>query len=190
MTAASSTVDLMGVKPTKFLVVILLWIFSTHSQLGHADTQQAKLKAAFILSFAKFIQWPEPKNRQHFVICLVGVERYRAIYTDKIDNKPLKDSVAKTKVMTFDEPVDECNVLYMGDLLASQRSLIHRRIGDQPILSVGEDSQFINEGGIIRFFARNNRLKFEINPNQAKAQRLRISSRLLSLAQIAKANTE
>jgi hypothetical protein len=55
---------------------------------------------------------------------------------------------------------------------------------DAPVLTVGETADFIAAGGIIRFTASGRRIRFEINPDAAERVSLRVSSRLLRLADI------
>ena len=55
-----------------------------------------------------------------------------------------------------------------------------------PILTVGDSDDFINAGGIIRFTELGQRVRFEINPDAAERVSLRISSRLLRVADIAR----
>jgi preprotein translocase subunit Sec61beta len=53
-----------------------------------------------------------------------------------------------------------------------------------PILTVGEPEDFINAGGMIRFTESGHRIKFQINPDAAERASLKVSSRLLRLADI------
>jgi hypothetical protein len=53
------------------------------------------------------------------------------------------------------------------------------------VLSVGETQGFTADGGVINFKLEDGKVRFEIDVDAAGRERLRISSRLLSLAQIA-----
>jgi hypothetical protein len=53
-----------------------------------------------------------------------------------------------------------------------------------PVLTVGETDDFIRAGGIIRFIEAGRKIRFEINPDAADRVSLRLSSRLLRLADI------
>jgi hypothetical protein len=50
------------------------------------------------------------------------------------------------------------------------------------VLAVGEEHDFIRKGGIIELFTENNRLRFNINLDNARRVGLKISSSLLQLA--------
>ena len=51
------------------------------------------------------------------------------------------------------------------------------------ILTVGDSDDFCNEGGMIQFIIENNQVHFAINNEAARAAGLKISSKLLILAQ-------
>jgi hypothetical protein len=57
---------------------------------------------------------------------------------------------------------------------------------DSAILTVGEIQGFPDDGGVINFRLEDSRVRFEINLEAAGRAHLRISSRLLSLAQAVK----
>jgi hypothetical protein len=52
------------------------------------------------------------------------------------------------------------------------------------VLTVGEAPGFIADGGIVNFKLEGGRVRFEINVVAAEQEQIRISSKLLSLAQI------
>jgi hypothetical protein len=51
-----------------------------------------------------------------------------------------------------------------------------------PVLTVGETSNFLSDGGMIRFHLDEGRIRFDINLAAAESSHLQISSRLLLLA--------
>jgi len=55
-------------------------------------------------------------------------------------------------------------------------------VNGHPVLTVGESDRFINEGGMIGFFLEENKIRFEINLEAAGLAKLKISSRLVTLA--------
>jgi hypothetical protein len=51
------------------------------------------------------------------------------------------------------------------------------------ILTVGESDQFIENGGMINFIIQGQKIRFKINAELARNAGLKISSKLLSLAE-------
>ena len=52
------------------------------------------------------------------------------------------------------------------------------------VLTVGDLDGFLDEGGMIQFLTENDRVRFAINANAAGRAKLKISSKLLSLARV------
>ena len=55
-----------------------------------------------------------------------------------------------------------------------------------PVLTVGETSDFLNQGGMIRFSTNNNGVGIVINNAAAAAKGIEVSAKLLSIATIYK----
>ena len=50
------------------------------------------------------------------------------------------------------------------------------------VLTVGETPRFLRDGGMVRMFVEDQRMRFEINRRQTDLAGLKISAQLLSLA--------
>ena len=61
---------------------------------------------------------------------------------------------------------------------------ILENVRGQSILTIGDTDGFAQLGGIVNFVLEDGKVRFEINPESAGRARLRISSRLLTLARI------
>lgn len=54
------------------------------------------------------------------------------------------------------------------------------------VLSVSDDEQFVDDGGIVSVFAQQEQVQFDVNLNQALSSGLYISSDLLGIARSVK----
>ncbi len=82
------------------------------------------------------------------------------------------------------EPNCDCQILFVP---AAQYKRFRQAAGGlraSGVLTVGETPGFAAQGGVINFKLEGDRLRFEINIDAAERERLRISSKLLSLAEI------
>jgi len=143
-----------------------------------------EVKAAFLYNFAKFIEWPSqafPGGEPAFTICVIGDPFEgaldRAVQGEVLDGRPLT-----VRHITSVEGVRRCQMIYIA---ASETQLsVLTAAANAPILTVGETEDFINEGGMIRFTKTAGRIRFQINPDAADRASLKVSSRLLRLADI------
>jgi hypothetical protein len=73
-------------------------------------------------------------------------------------------------------------MLYIGATAASRTEEFVQALNGEPVLTVGEVDGFIEKGGMINFLIADNRLRFEIGWNATEHSRLKVSSRVLTLA--------
>jgi len=73
-------------------------------------------------------------------------------------------------------------LLFIRKSSVSTTSAILTTLGQAPIVTVGEEDDFVREGGMIGFSLEDNRIRFEINLTAARRLHIKISSRLLGLA--------
>ncbi len=80
------------------------------------------------------------------------------------------------------DPAGAFHVLFVPE---SERKDVKRMLGSvcgRPLLTVGEQRGFAEDGGVINFVTDRNRIHFEINLRCAEAGGLNLSSQLLKLA--------
>lgn len=152
------------------------------------EGEEYAVKAAFILNFAKVTHWPDKAlddSPSIIDVGLVGEDESLAMAFKSIDGKQVGDRTLRVR---FIPPADDCRgyeILFVSN--AIDRATLLRfltAVKDQPVLIIGETPDFARIGGIINFISKNGRLHFEINPREAERHRLKISSRILQLANI------
>ena len=78
-----------------------------------------------------------------------------------------------------------CHVLFISATVSpEEQAAVFERLRGVSVLLVGEQPGFAEQGGTVNFFVAENKLRFEINLETAKQDRLKISSKLLRLAKI------
>ncbi len=175
----------------KAIIVFLLisaWIgvIGTHC-VGAQPTDVAaeyKIKAAFLLNFAKFINWPEDSfagDGSSFKVCVLGEDPFGAALSTIESRTVANRKVDLYYVNTLEEAVG-CHLLFVSASEKNNLPLIRERLKDLPITTVSDIKGFAENGGIIEFLTREDKVAFTINLNRARKQRLNIPSALLSLA--------
>jgi hypothetical protein len=141
------------------------------------------LQAAFLLNFIKFVEWPNRPSSQSIVICISGDDRLSLALKDASAVQPADRQIEVIR-MTGSRPVRDCHVLFIAAAeLRRDRTVLNATKGS-PVLTVSDGSGFAEAGGVIGLFAEGGRMKFAVNIDSANDARLRLSSRLLSLAKI------
>jgi hypothetical protein len=174
----------------------------------HADSEQSqeyKVKSAFLYNFIKFVDWPKEKGidvNVPIIIGIIGSKDFVKAF-EPIKDKKVKDRNVSIKYFadyeklkkssyTDDSQWDKkmqalkvCHVLMFcsRDSVSIQNSKqIVKALEGLPILTVGEAEHFLESGGVINFLMEDKKVSFEVNAAAAKKNKLKISSKLLRLA--------
>jgi hypothetical protein len=162
-------------------VVTTMWALSV-SLGAQAPTIEYDVKAAFLLNFLRFVEWPPAARRgQPFGLCTLepdpfGQRLAAAAAGELWDGQP----VAVRRISSLGAA--ECHLLYVPSGAMTAFRGMRREVEAQSILTVGESRDFLERGGMIQFVVEANRVRFSINARNAQAAGLRIGSRLLRLA--------
>jgi hypothetical protein len=156
---------------------LLLVAASAHAQ----DVPlEYRVKAAYLLNFARFVDWPPSAFREGepFHICVAGRNPFGSELADTVRNETVAGRTLSIRVIRDD--VASCHLLFIPSGVAAAPFL--RQVADSPTLTVSESPGFLGQGGHINFVVDQGKVRFEISQAAAMRQRLTISSRLLKLA--------
>jgi hypothetical protein len=147
-------------------------------------TLENDVKATFLYNFTKFIEWPPSPGSADapFRLCVLADPEFtravdRTIAGESVDSRPL-ERIEPTSV----DDVRKCAILYVGPthLARAARLLVAAR--QLPVLTVGDGSHFLEQGGAIGFILENNRVRFDISNTAVQRSGLKASSKLLRVA--------
>lgn len=156
--------------------------------VGGADAEsieEANLKAALVLNFARFTTWPEDAfsgPADSMDLWVLGGETTRQAF-DTLDGQQIDSRTIHVRHLTSLETIDRCHILFINrDADRPALSAALSAVGKRPVLTIGETPDFIRSGGLINIFNKDGRFHFEIKPAAALRRGLKLSSRLLKLA--------
>ncbi len=172
---------------------------------AQADRQAkeiAAIKAALIYKFVKFVEWPEARfdrSSSPIVIGVVGKDPFGSILDKTFKGK--RHGKRKFKLVRFPTPerIKDCHILFVPSAEAKNIKKVNERVRGKSVLMIGDWAGFANQGGIINFYLEKTKdkdgeeavtNKFEINNDEAKRQKIKISSQLLKLARSVKDKKE
>jgi hypothetical protein len=161
---------------------VLLLLIVVPALLAHPNAQtptlEYEVKAAYLLNFLKFVEFPPSAGPLQ--ICVAGRNPFGTALDEIVRGEQIQGRMVTTRVIL--EPEPNCHVIFVPD--GAKTSAYLRAVRGAPVLTVGEDAQFIMQGGIVNFVLQGTNVRFEIDPMAAEQAKLRISSRLLQLAKI------
>lgn len=148
------------------------------------DFTEDEIKAAFLMRFLQFVEWPRearPGPEEPLVVVAFGRERFEAALDPALHAAALGETRVEVRFGNDARDLEGCHVAFLAGLPPSQAEALLRALRGKPVLTVGETPTFLEQGGVIRFFAEQHRVRFEIDEHSARAVGLRISSKLLRL---------
>jgi hypothetical protein len=154
-------------------------------ELAHAQADEYQIKAAFLFHFAQLVVWPDgalDAGDPSLKLCIFADEPSRQELQTVIEGKPIGARVLHLRLISHPQEIQGCNVLFLSHDEERRQSATLKTLRGLPILTVGETANFLSDGGMIRFHADEDRIRFDINLEAADSTHLTISSRLLLLA--------
>jgi hypothetical protein len=155
--------------------------------LAAQTSREYDLKAVFLYNFASFVEWPEEPGRiagTPFVIGVLGDDPFGAVLDDVIRGEAVRGAPLQVRRCRTLADVAGCRILFVSKTGAPPLAAVPDALNGRPVLTVGDNAQFVEDGGMIGFSTTSGRLQLHINARAARAAGLNISSKLLRVSKV------
>jgi hypothetical protein len=152
--------------------------------------EEYQVKAAFLYNFAKFVEWPSQTfltSKDPITVCVLGHNPFGNALEEVIHGKSIDGRSFAYRQVSDAESASACQILFVSSVEGKRFRSLCANLRPAGILTVGEAPGFAADGGVINFKLDGGHVRFEINVDAAEREQLHISSKLLSLAQIVRA---
>ncbi len=169
------------------LASIILGVILLRSFALAQVMDEYQVKAAFLYNFTKFVEWPQDTFKTYkdpIQVCVLGPNPFGSSLEDLIRGKSVEGRAFALRQVSDAREASACQILFVSSASLSHFRSILGKLKPAGILTVGEAEGFASAGGIINFTLEGCHVRFEINVDAAEHAQLRISSKLLGLAQI------
>ena len=172
----------------KYFILCSLMSFSFLSIKAQSYTSQ-EIKAAFVCNFAKFTNWPSAKQNQNsdLIIGIIGSHDFGNSLEELAKN--INISNRKIRVVYYSNPLNavSADILYIGVLSPSyDLKKLLSLYAQSDVLTISEQNNFCQNGGMINFSKEQTTYGFEINTAYSSLTNLTFSAKLLKLATLVK----
>jgi hypothetical protein len=188
--------DQRNVRPQKRfrrLLALLACLLAANSALAQESSPlQYQVEAVFLFNFAKYVDWPAAaftNAAAPITIGVLGTDPFGDSLQHVVEGKTINGRSFVIKHLATDAGLSGCQILFISDSEAARMGEILDKAAALPILTVGEDEAFAEDGGIINFVIKDGKVRLEIDLTKARKNGLTISSRLLAVADVVKGNT-
>jgi hypothetical protein len=171
-----------------FLLLALAVCPQAVTSLGdEAGPSEPQMKAAFLLNFPKYVEWPSdslPASASPIVFAIVGDDEVANEFAAMSNGKSVDGHPIELVRNPSAEQCIDCQVLFIGSEEMRKMAEIVKQLKCASVLTVGESEQFMNEGGMINLARRERRIVLEVNLEATRQTELKISSKLMALAMV------
>lgn len=166
-------------------LMIAFSISSSYAQTS--STPEYQLKAVFLFNFTQFVEWAPTSfatDQSPLIIGIVGEDPFGTYLSDVISGEKVNGHPIMIQHYSNYEDIKTCHIVFITNNENNKIEQITTSLKKYNILTVSDAPNFLVQGGMIRFFIKNNKMQFQINLDAARESNLLISSKLLRLADI------
>jgi hypothetical protein len=163
--------------PMALLLVGLLTALPLHAQ----EVSACAAKAALLLNFVRFSEWPaSAAPAGALTLCVVGDEALESALDQMVKGQIVSGHTLDVRRVSAADEARGCALLYVDD---ASRGLA-QRLQDLPVLTVSDAPRFSATDGIVELTLEDGHMGFSVNVDAANRSGVKLSSQLLRLARI------
>lgn len=169
----------------RFVAAAIAALLITGAETSSAqNATEATLKAAFLLNFIRFVEWPTDVLAAGAPIstCMVGAPLVTELLTRVANGRSINGHQVVVSNRALDGPLTTCHVVYAAGIDAAATRQLVRSLGGAPVFTISDFERFAAFGGITNFIEDDARLRFAVNIEAARRARLHLSAPMLALA--------
>ncbi len=149
------------------------------------------LKARYIDGFTAFIQWPKStfsSPDDPLKLCVLGDNPFGKALDILVDahndRKTRRSRLRAVDYLRQGNDVSRCHLLYISKSEESYVQQVLTQVKGKPIVTISSLKNFAINGGMIQFYIRNNKVRFLIDPQTLRNEKLQPDANLLRIADL------
>lgn len=162
---------------------LCLWalVFSAGHGVAQPRDERA-VRAAYVFNLTKYVEWPA--DRGELWIGFVGQRSNGEFLFKLLDGKMSDSRPIHVVLAPSEEELKKCSIFYVAETQHKRVQAALERASARNLLTVGEAEPFAMNGGMVGLVKVGDQIQIQVNLEVTQRAGIKISSRLLSLAQI------
>jgi hypothetical protein len=143
------------------------------------------IKAAYLVNFAKYVEWPAeafPEEDSPLRIGVLGSNPFGDILRELAAKVTLGTRTIAVEQADDPKSLVDCHIVFVARVDEETSPPDLTPFAEHPVLLVGEREGFAKRDGTVNFVKVKENVRFEVNLQRARERELKFSSRLLKLA--------
>jgi len=154
---------------------------------GQTQSLEMRVEAAFLYSFARFVEWPDDLGASAsapVTFCVLGAAPLEDALEQSLAGKTINGHPVLARRIAVPEDTLQCRVAFIGWDEKKRLPAMLEVLNSAQVLTVADFEQFATHGGMIQLNKGGNKFHFAVNVDAVTRHGLRVSSRLLQLAEV------
>jgi uncharacterized protein DUF4154 len=150
------------------------------------DVLEQRVKAAFLYKFAGYVDWPPASFAgvdTPITIGVIGSEPLAAELAQVVTGRTVSNRSIAVRRIKAGETLAGVHILFIGSAERARLGQHASNAQAHSVLTVSESEGALEQGSMINFVVADRRVRFEVALDSAEKGGLRLSSRLLAVAQ-------
>jgi len=170
----------------QWLIALLCSLFlpNAFSQEEPKAENPYRVEAAFLRNFARYVTWPTqafPKDHSPWRVGVLGQDPFGELLEKTLEGRTEKGRPFEIfRASTLDK-LPACHIVFIAYGDAEKRRTALNELRDEPVLTVSNEPDFLDEGGIILLDVKD-RILMSVNLDQARAASLTIQTKMLEVS--------
>jgi len=166
-------------------MLISICLITAQKCQAQESLPEYQVKAAYLFNFLKFVEYPGESFADPLapiVIGVVGDDPFGNALPQVVIGKTVQGRDLVIHVYRSGEDLRGAHILFISASERKRLPTILASLHGSSVLAVSDASGFLDAGGMIQFLNENDRVRFAINTDATSRAKLKVSSKLLSLA--------
>jgi hypothetical protein len=168
------------------IAILLTSVCSAWAAVSPDGSLERRVKAAILYNFAAYVEWPEsafPQADSAVTIGVLDAESVAAELATIVAGRKVGTRSIAVRHMREGDSLEGLHILFAPAAEGARVRQLARYAQSRSILLITEADGALELGSVINLVAVDRRVGFEISLDSAEKSRLKLSARLLSVAQ-------
>jgi hypothetical protein len=167
-------------------LLVLAWFGVPARAADDSAPLERAVKAAFVYQFLNYVEWPPnafASADAPVVVGIIGSERFAAELEQIVRGRRAGSRPIVVRRIKETDPLSGLQVLFVAEVEGARLAALARAAQQNGVLLVTESEGALASGSAINLRVLDGRVRFEVALDTAERSGLKLSSRLLALAQ-------
>jgi hypothetical protein len=166
------------------LLCALSMLAGTDARARAEIAQERNVKAAYLSKFVGYVDFPAAGAAADapYTIGVLGADDIGAELARILAGRTINGRPVAVRMLERDDPLTGVHMLFIGGGESDRAERLLHAAAKMGVLTVTEFDSGLRRGSVINFRLVDDRVRFEVSLQAAELARLRLSSRLLSVA--------